>query len=250
MFIRTESFYQFRKSYPIVTWLVGINLGIWLLTEFVPDLFYLGAGSNHLIALGEYWRILTPIFLHAGLTHVVFNMFSLVLFGPGLEIMLGKAKFILMYLFAGIVGNIGTLFIGPSYYNHVGASGAIFGIFGVYIFIVLFRKNLMDQTNSQIVTTIFVISLVMTFFGGNINILGHLFGFIGGFIIAPFVLAGAKPFYLHSVYRGGSGSHDTQIRFDPNRWNKRRFWKRQWTKNIIWGILILLVLFGLAGTLL
>ena len=73
MFFRTESFQQFLKFYPIVSIIVGINLGLWLLTEFLPIPFFesiraLGVGNNFLIEVNnEYWRVVTAIFFHYGL---------------------------------------------------------------------------------------------------------------------------------------------------------------------------------------
>src|SRR5699024_9275451 len=81
-----------------------------------------GMGVNFYISQGEYWRLITSIFLHAGLMHVLFNSFALVLFGPALEQMLGKLKFIATFLGAGLIGNLATFLLGPALYSHVGAS--------------------------------------------------------------------------------------------------------------------------------
>ena len=81
--------------------------------------------------------------MHSGFTHVLFNSFSLILFGPGLERILGKFKFIAIYLITGVSANIATLLIEPVTYIHVGASGSIFGLFGMYISITLYRKHLL-----------------------------------------------------------------------------------------------------------
>src|SRR5699024_7578900 len=87
---------------------------LWFMVSFLKlpfalKLYDLGIGHNlSVLLLNEYWRLFTPIFLHADLSHVVFNTFSLVLFGPALEKMIGKFKFISIYLITGIIGNIGT----------------------------------------------------------------------------------------------------------------------------------------------
>src|SRR5690625_6453763 len=131
--------------------------------------------------------------------HTIFNSFALVLFGPALEQMLGKFKFVIAYLVTGIIGNVGTYLVDPmSTIVHIGASGAIYGIFGMYIFMVFFRKHLIDSGNAQIVTTIFVIGLVMTFIRPGINIFAHVFGFIGGIALGPLILNNVQPF---SIYR-------------------------------------------------
>ncbi|AIF42380.1 rhomboid family intramembrane serine protease [Virgibacillus sp. SK37] len=251
MFLRNErSIKEFMHNYPVVSVLVIIHLALWFIIDFIQlpigeSIYQWGAGSNYLINQGEWWRLITPIFLHAGLMHALFNSFSLVLFGPALEQMLGKTKFVLAYVGAGFVGDLGTYLLGPDsfWYTHVGASGAIFGLFGIYIFMVVFRKHLIDQANSQIVVTIFVIGLVMTFVRSNINIHAHIFGFIGGFAIAPLVLTKAKaysPWRNRRVY----DPNDTSIKFDPNRWNKRRM-PAKLKKNIFWIIFGVLVLLGL-----
>ncbi|SEB18343.1 Membrane associated serine protease, rhomboid family [Thalassobacillus cyri] len=250
MFLRTESFKEFLRFYPIVSTLVAIHLILWMLIDlfqfgFALDWLHAGIGLNIAISSGEYWRLVTPIFLHNGLGHAFFNSFSLVLFGPALEQMLGKTKFIVTYLFAGIIGNAATYLFNPdSYIPHLGASGAIFGIFGVYLFMVAYRKNMIDQANSQIVMVIFVIGLVMTFVRPNINILGHIGGLAGGFFLAPFVLKNARPF---SIWRNSRTTNQGDVSFNPNRWKKSRFpWKKILTY-LLWGGIIILVIFGLLG---
>ncbi|MCA1012934.1 rhomboid family intramembrane serine protease [Halobacillus halophilus] len=247
MFVRTESFKEFLKFYPIVSTLVGIHLLLWILIDFLQfgfalELLRFGVGVNVLILEGEYWRLVTPIFLHAGFAHALFNSFSLVLFGPALEQILGKFKFIFMYLFAGIAGNLGTFIVNPdAYYQHLGASGAIFGIFGVYVFMVLFRKNLIDQANSQIVMVIFILGLFMTFTRPNINVLGHLFGLIGGFAIAPTILRNARPFSIWQQRARTSSQSSGDISFNPNRWKKRRFPWKKYGGYAFWFVIIFLV---------
>ncbi|SDJ68074.1 rhomboid family intramembrane serine protease [Salimicrobium halophilum] len=191
MFLRTESFQDFLKFYPVISFIVAVHIVLWLMMDvlslpFAVEWKQLGVGNNFLINQGEYWRLVTPIFLHAGLSHMLFNSFSLVLFGPALERMLGKGKFIIAYLLAGIAGNVGTYAAEPgAFYSHLGASGAIFGLFGIYAYMLFARKDLLDQASSQIITVIIALGLIMTFLQPNINVLGHLFGFIGGIALAP-----------------------------------------------------------------
>ncbi|SIS56789.1 rhomboid family intramembrane serine protease [Salimicrobium flavidum] len=202
MFLRTESFNDFLKFYPVIAFIIAVHILLWLMMDvlslpFAVEWKQLGVGNNYLISQGEYWRLITPIFLHAGLSHTLFNSFSLVLFGPALERMLGKTKFILAYLLAGIAGNIGTYAADPgAYYSHLGASGAIFGLFGIYAYMLFARKELLDQVSSQIIGVIIVLGLIMTFLQPNINVLGHLFGFIGGIALAPPLLRNIKPGYF------------------------------------------------------
>ncbi|AIM16780.1 MULTISPECIES: rhomboid family intramembrane serine protease [Neobacillus] len=187
MFTRTESFREFIRFYPIVSIIVGIHIALYLFTilPIFPNLWFIEtfSGINLYIINGEYWRLITPIFMHSGFSHVLFNSFSLILFGPGLERMLGGSRFLLVYLVSGLIANIATLFIEPLTYTHVGSSGAIFGLFGYYIAIIVFRKNILSKQNSQIIITLAIISLVMTFVEPNINITAHIFGLLGGFVL-------------------------------------------------------------------
>jgi rhomboid protease GluP len=193
MFTRTESFREFIRFYPIVSIIIAIHLGLYLLTTLpiFPNYWILEnfSGVNLYVMEGEVWRLITPVFMHAGFSHMLFNSFSLVLFGPGLERMLGSGRFLFVYLLSGLIANVATLVLEPLTYTHVGSSGAIFGLFGYYIAIIIFRKKMMSQQNSQLIVTILVISLIMTFLQANINITAHIFGLIGGFLL------GAVPYF-------------------------------------------------------
>lgn len=187
MFTRTESFREFIRFYPIVSIIIAIHLILYLLTALpiFPNFWFKAtfSGVNLYVTEGEYWRLVTPIFMHGGFTHVLFNSFSLVLFAPALERLLGKGKFILVYLVSGILANVATLLLEPLTYVHVGSSGAIFGLFGYYISIILFRKHMLSQQNSQIILIICALSLIMTFIQPNINITAHIFGLLGGLLL-------------------------------------------------------------------
>lgn len=185
MFLRTESFSQYLRLYPVVSTLIALNLIVHILT-WIPGigdlLYYYGVGSNFLIDAGEWWRFITPMFLHGGLMHLLFNMFSLFLFGPELERLTGKVRFITIYLLAGLIGTAATYFLQPLDYLHVGASGAIFGIFGAFGALLYYGRRSLPQLR-QIILPIIVISIVMTFLTPNVNATAHIAGMITGFLI-------------------------------------------------------------------
>ncbi|MCM3758810.1 rhomboid family intramembrane serine protease [Sporosarcina aquimarina] len=185
MFIRTESFSQYIRLYPVVSTLIALNVVIHLLTflPFIGDTIWnLGVGSNYLIEQGEYWRLVTPMFLHLGIMHLLFNMFSLFIFGPELEKVAGKARFLTVYFLAGVFGDIATFFVYDSSYSHVGASGAVFGIFGAFGALVYYTKKMLPQLR-QIMLPIIGLSVVMTFVGPNTNAAAHIAGLVVGFLI-------------------------------------------------------------------
>ena len=185
MFNRTENFKQYIKLYPVVSTLLTINIAIHLLTLapiFGTQLFNFGVHFNLLISEGEYWRLVTPIFLHASFAHLLFNMFSLYIFGPELEQLAGKARFLTIYVLAGLVGNVATYLMHDWNYMSVGASGAIYGIFGAFAALVYYTRNFMPQLK-QIIIPIIVIGIIMTFLQPQINVTAHIAGLVTGFIL-------------------------------------------------------------------
>ncbi|MFB6467374.1 rhomboid family intramembrane serine protease [Cytobacillus sp. Hz8] len=208
MFTRTETFKEFIRLYPIVTLIILLHFLLYMvtITPIFPNswIFEKFMGVNLYIREGELWRLVTPIFLHSGFSHMLFNSFSLLLFGPGLERILGKATFLFLYVTTGLIANIATLILQPLPYTHVGSSGAIFGLFGIYVAIVIFRKDLLSRENAQIILTITIIGVIMTFFQHNINITGHIFGLLSGFTLGRLYLgkSGNPSFSFPTITKG------------------------------------------------
>ncbi|MEK5331010.1 MULTISPECIES: rhomboid family intramembrane serine protease [unclassified Lysinibacillus] len=185
MFSRTENFKQYTSYYPVVSTLIAVNLILYVLT-LVPVigelLWNYGIQVNFLVQSGEWWRVFSAMFLHANFMHVLFNMFSLFLFGPELEKIAGKARFITIYLLSGIVGNMATFMLNDGSYASLGASGAIFGIFGAFGALVYYTRRTMPMLR-KLILPIIVISVIMTFLQSNVNVYAHLGGLVTGFIL-------------------------------------------------------------------
>lgn len=192
MFTRSESFSQFIRFYPGISFIAATCAILYATTIFpiLPSIntFTTLSGVNFLISEGEYWRLITPIFMHANFPHILFNLFSLIIIGPGIESMVGTARFSLLFVLSGILANICTLLTMPAMYVHVGASGAIFGLFGCYAYILLYRKHLMTRQNSQTILTLIVLSVVLSFTQTSVNLIGHFGGLAAGFLLAPLIL--------------------------------------------------------------
>jgi membrane associated rhomboid family serine protease len=238
MFTRTESFREFLRLFPVVSSIIAIHIILYLLSilTFFPNQWFYEtfSGVNLYIMQGQLWRLVTPTFLHSGFLHMLFNSFSLVLFGPPLERVLGKGRFLFVYLVSGIIANIATLFLEPLTFIHVGSSGAIFGLFGYYIAIIIFRKSWMSTENTQIILTLCAVSLIMTFIQPNINITAHLFGLIAGFLL------GCIPYFNKKDWNDSMR--------DVGNWagrHTRRFSSASPLRIIIWGVIILFSLIGL-----
>jgi rhomboid protease GluP len=200
MFVRTENVQTFVRLYPIVSIIIVIHVICWaffsIQTPFANFVLEKLIGMNAYIRMGEYWRLFTSLFLHLHFGHMIINSLSLILFGPALEKMLGTCKFIIVYIWSGVFANVATLFLLPPLYSHLGASSAIFGLFGVYSYLIVIHKNIIDRRNTQIIITSLCMGVVMTVMNPNINIIAHTFGFLGGATIAPFIASRPNPYTI------------------------------------------------------
>lgn len=188
MFNRTENLSQYIKLYPVISILVAINIVVYLLGLIPPlgiSILNMGASVNYLIADGEYWRLVTSMFIHGGFFHLLFNMFSLYVFGPELERIAGKLRFFTIYIVSGFLGNVISFLLQPPNYASVGASGAIFGIFGAFVALVYYTRKTMPQLK-QIIMPIIIISIIMTFLQSDVNGTAHIAGLISGLVIGLF----------------------------------------------------------------
>src|SRR4051812_1503361 len=188
------------RSQPIVTQvLIAVNVAVFVLglaqgsnavngsTSFTDDYGLLGSfreffvdGSTKLIGVagGEWYRLITGSFLHAGLIHIGFNMFALWILGSQLEAAVGRLRFGLVYGVALLAGSLGVMILSP-HDPTVGASGAIFGLFGLAL--AAQRSQGINIWQSGL-GTILVINLALTFGIPGISIGGHLGGLAGGYL--------------------------------------------------------------------
>ncbi|MGR6899028.1 rhomboid family intramembrane serine protease [Rummeliibacillus sp. BSL5] len=188
MFNRTEKLSQYILLYPMISIIIGINIAVYLIGLIPPlglNIVIKGAAANYLIADGEYWRLLTSMFIHGGFFHLLFNMFSLYVFGPELERLAGKLRFFTIYFVSGFMGNVVSYLIQPANYVSYGASGAVFGLFGAFLALVYYTRKTMPQLK-QIIMPIVVISVIMTFLQPNVNATAHIAGLVTGLIIGLF----------------------------------------------------------------
>jgi membrane associated rhomboid family serine protease len=141
-----------------------------------------GALSRAAIADGEYWRLITAGFLHAGFFHLLFNMFSLYILGTMLEPAIGRVRFALIYFVSLLAGSFGALLVesNPTALT-VGASGAIFGLMSAAV--IVMRNRGISPMESGLGLWI-GLNLLLTFTIPNISIGGHIGGLIGGALAA------------------------------------------------------------------
>jgi membrane associated rhomboid family serine protease len=173
-------------SAPITKALIAINAAIYLVTVVQGHGLNNPGGSLYLrwllygpfVAHGGWYRLITSMFLHGFLLHIVFNMVALYFIGVPVEQYLGRARYIGLYFVSGLAGAAGALLQAPNVPT-VGASGAIFGILGAMLII---EWQITGRLAGQAMTWI-VINLVISFSFSGISWGGHVGGLIGGILI-------------------------------------------------------------------
>ncbi len=144
-----------------------------------------GVKYGPFIAAGQVWRMVTPLFLHGGIWHIGFNMYALYVLGPGLERFLGHTRFLLLYLLAGIGGNLLSLYLTPA--PSLGASTAIFGLIAAQA-ILVYRNRFLFPNPEKAIGSMLQLALINFLIGltPGIDNWGHLGGFLGGGVYAWF----------------------------------------------------------------
>ncbi|HEX5763225.1 MAG TPA: rhomboid family intramembrane serine protease [Solirubrobacterales bacterium] len=141
------------------------------------------------VADGEWYRLLTGGFLHASLFHIGFNMFALYILGRMLEPGIGTPRFVALYFASLFAGSFGALLLSDPVAVTVGASGAVFGLFGAAFLIA--RRRGLDAIASQL-GFLLAINLALTFVLPRLSVGGHLGGLAGGLLCAAIIVAGER----------------------------------------------------------
>jgi rhomboid protease GluP len=191
---RQEEFISFRliQGKPYATWaLIGLTAAVYLSQaiskwQFGVDMpmAYGAKISSYITYYHQYWRLITPVFLHASITHILFNMYALFTIGPSLENYYGHWDFLRFYLICGFSGNVLSHVAAPQTVS-VGASTALFGLIGAQaMFLYKNRRILRNYRNAlRNIGFVLVVNLLLGL-GGGIDNWGHLGGLIGGLLLS------------------------------------------------------------------
>jgi rhomboid protease GluP len=188
------------KRYTLTYILIASSSVVYLFSAFfsqsladmdMQTLVDMGALFGPLTVLkGEWWRLLTAMFLHGGMTHLLMNMFSLYLVGRGAEMYFDTKSYLSIYFFSGIIGGLVSLYMHPVSVG-VGASGAIFGVFGALAgFFLAHRDRIASHSKAFmkdfgiIIAINLVIGLSIPSIDVSAHIGGLVIGFIGGFVLS------------------------------------------------------------------
>jgi membrane associated rhomboid family serine protease len=166
---------------PVVLAIIAVNVVVFILERFgtdtsVIDRFAMWPAAVHVEH--QYYRAFTAMWLHANFLHIGFNMVALLLVGPAVEVLLGKARFLALYVIAGLGGSVASYLLSQPDVAGIGASGAIMGVLGAYV-VLAARRHLPMAPVVGLLVLNFVIG-----FTGNIDWRAHLGGLVTGALLA------------------------------------------------------------------
>ena len=184
-----------RKKFPLTYVLIGLNVAVYVCTSLIGGNFLVTEDTviwqygqvNLLVMNGWYWQLFTSMFIHANITHLVGNMLFLLIFGFRAEELFSGWEYLLVYFLSGLVGNMLTLLLGPDMVS-VGASGAIFGVFGAAT---IYSRRAIGQ--SIISALLYSFFLLIISSGPEVNNAAHLGGLAIGLIIGYALALRKKP---------------------------------------------------------
>ena len=209
---KEKSYTRYARSYsmdykkiPMTVLLISINTIIFFILTFQGPTesaeFLLSKGASFVPAIindGEYYRIVTSMFLHFGFGHLVNNMITLALIGSRLEKVIGSVKFLIIYLFGGLCGNILSMWedIRKNIFHvSAGASGAVFGIIGGLLYVTIRNRNThVGEQNLTIRDMVIMVGIMLYlgFTSTGVDNMAHLGGLLSGFIATIILYRGPK----------------------------------------------------------
>lgn len=164
----------------LTTTLIGLNVAIWLVSMLGDNRFLLDYGLwGPIVAAGEWYRIITSGFLHDGVFHLGFNCFALWIMGRSLEQFLGRPRFAALYCVSLLGGSAGVLLLEPNALA-VGASGAIFGMFGATAIV---QRAVGMSVWASGLGPVLAFNLFLTFALSRISVGGHVGGLVAGALV-------------------------------------------------------------------
>lgn len=195
------------RDKPIITILILIiNCIVWLLMTLAGGstntgvLIFFGAKYTPAIVSGQYWRLLTSMFIHIGFTHLAFNSFALYQLGTGAEYLYGRVKYLLIYLLSGLAGSIASFLFSPSI--SAGASGAIFGLLGAFLYFGRREPHIFSRGLGSGIIVALVVNLALGLMNPGIDNYAHVGGLIGGYLVSGALgLRGDSPWTISRLGR-------------------------------------------------
>lgn len=183
--------------------MVLINVVVFIVLEIqgstLDSRFMLNSGAALaplIIEYGQYYRLFTSMFLHFGVEHLFNNMLVLFFLGDNLERAVGKVKFVIIYLLSGLGASVLSCaynYIKGEVVVSAGASGAIFGVIGALLYVVVINKGRLEDMTVSRISLLVLFSLYHGFTESGIDNTAHIGGFIGGIVLAVILYRRKKP---------------------------------------------------------
>lgn len=187
---------EIRKE-PVTVVLILINVLVFIAVELTGTsqnawhvLDYGAAYTPYIVQNGEVYRLFTSMFLHFGIEHLVNNMLVLFVLGSRLEQVIGKLRFLFIYLAGGIAGNIFSLILelrNQDFSVSAGASGAVFAVMGAMIYVVIRNKGWLGDLSMRQILVMAAFSLYFGFTSSGVDNAAHIGGMIAGFVLAVLI---------------------------------------------------------------
>lgn len=172
----------FKPKKIVVTYvLIALCTLVYILQILFPSLTTLGAVNGSLVRSGQVYRLVTGMFMHGSIWHLLCNMYSLYVIGCATENYFGKKKFLLIYFVSGIIGSMFSCIFNTSW--SLGASGAIFGLMGALCYFGYYYRLYMGKALYSEIIPVIVLNLALSLVVSNIDFYAHIGGLIGGVFI-------------------------------------------------------------------
>lgn len=187
-----ENLSKQKQAYVNIS-LLAINIIVFLYLEFTGSTedtqFMVSHGAMYaplVVEGGQYYRLLTSIFMHFGINHIMNNMLILFILGDNLERALGHIKYLIFYLICGVGANIVSLMVNLSNYRIVvsaGASGAIFGVIGGLLYAVVINRGQLEDLSTRQLVVVIACSLYFGFTSTGVDNTAHVAGLLFGILM-------------------------------------------------------------------
>lgn len=172
----------FKPKKIVVTYvLIALCTLIYILQILFPSLTTLGAVNGSLVRSGQVYRLVTGMFMHGSIWHLLCNMYSLYVIGCATENYFGKKKFLIIYFVSGIIGSMFSCIFNTGW--SLGASGAIFGLMGALCYFGYYYRLYMGKALYSEIIPVIVLNLALSLVVSNIDFYAHIGGLIGGVFI-------------------------------------------------------------------
>ena len=189
--IETDRILEPKK--PIVTYILLGIISLVFLLGFITDpnyIVYYYGNNGDLVRMGEYYRLITSCFIHVDVFHFLCNAYALYVIGTMAEGYYGKLKFSLIYFIGGLAGSLLSIAMNDSF--SIGASGAIFGLFGCLLYFGYHYRVYFGSVLLQKIVPIVILNLFIGFMVTGIDNFAHIGGLVGGFLVSKAVGINSK----------------------------------------------------------